>query len=81
MISNLQIKEQIEAAFDPFKCVAVIWDYERKINFRVIDQNNNVLAQVENVVLDDVRRPETLLMVIEGARAMAKENAKLRPKK
>ena len=68
MLSNDQIITQVEAAFEPLRCVAEIWDYGEKLRFKIFDINGNDLHEVKYIVLRDVRNSVNLNIVVENAR-------------
>lgn len=38
-----RIMRAIESGFEPFRCVVEIFDYDKKLRFRVFDQNDHTL--------------------------------------
>lgn len=55
MLSDQDICSRIEAAFPPYRCVAEIWDYGKKLKFRVLGFNDEALITMAEVVVSSVR--------------------------
>lgn len=60
MLADLEIKEKVEKAFPPYRCVAEVWDYSTKLRFRIFDADDRVLKSVEKVTLTSVRNERDL---------------------
>ena len=60
MLTNEQIRSQVEAAFSPYRCVAEICDYDRKLSFRVFNSSDLPLVTVKELVLASVRDASAL---------------------
>lgn len=68
MLTDEQIKECIENAFSPLKCVAEIWDYEHRIRFKIFDARDNCILEMPELILGSVRDEAQLRMVLLAAR-------------
>jgi len=57
-----------QKAFAPQRCVAEIWDYGKKMRFKVFDQQDNAVIEKPEVVLDHVRYEKQLLELLDQVR-------------
>lgn len=73
MRTNDQIKEIVEGAFKPLRCVAEIFDYDKKLRFRVFDANSQPIVTVPDLVLSLIRDNEQLAAVVNQARERIEE--------
>jgi hypothetical protein len=69
MLSNDEIKEKVQGAFHPLRCVAEIWDYDHKLRFK----DDNGIIEVPNVILRDVWDNTLLEVLIRATRERVKE--------
>ena len=74
MRSDSQIKTIIESAFRPLRCVAEIWDYDKKLRFRVFDENEHGVISVPDELLSSLRDDACLASVIAQARSCVAEH-------
>lgn len=68
MLTDDQIKERIENAFGPLRCVAEIWDYGHQIRFKVFDAKGNEILEMPELTLRNVRDEAQLRTVLSVAR-------------
>lgn len=79
-ISEEEVKKIIESAFQPYRCVAEIWDYGQKIRFKVFDKKGNGIFERRRIILREVsdkKRLENFLMAIKNE--IEKQGIKLDP--
>ena len=55
MLTDEEICLQIQSSFEPYLCVAEIWDYGKKLRLRVFDNQNKPLKTIENIELNSIR--------------------------
>lgn len=80
MLTDSEIKQIVENAFLPFQCVAEIWDYKKKLKFKVFDSNGNGVIEAPSLILRDIRDKNSLQTCIESYRDCIKQNGlKLNP--
>ena len=63
------LRVRLEGAFKPFRCVAEVWDYNRKLRFKVFDNNNRSIIEVPQILLRALIDESNLQDLIEQARA------------
>lgn len=68
MLSSEEIRSRIETAFLPYRCVAEIWDYDKKLRLRVFDLKDQTLLTIEEVILSSVRESSSLDSLIVSIR-------------
>ena len=68
MISNDEIKEEIESAFSPLRCVAEIWDYGQKLRFKVFDGSDEGVIEMPSIGIGDISDESDLRRLLESAR-------------
>lgn len=73
MLSNEEIRDAVEKAFRPLRCVAEIWDYDQKLRFRVFDDRDQGIVRVPSLVLRELRSKSNLRSVLSSARAVVEE--------
>ena len=73
MKTNDEIRNIVETAFNPLRCVAEIWDFDQKLRFRVFDPKDEVVLTFPNEVLRHLRDGDALRNVILAARARIEE--------
>lgn len=64
-----KIRERLEGAFKPFRCVAEVFDYEQKLRFRVFDNNGQSIIAMSQILLRDLMNDSYLQGLVEQARA------------
>jgi predicted RNase H-like HicB family nuclease len=74
---NEQIRKELEQAFLPLRCIAVIWDYGARIKFRVFDEQDNMLFEEPELILRHLRQRGVLEGVIAKARKALGKRAQL----
>ena len=67
-LTNDDIVARIQQAFRPLRCVAVIWDYDAKLRFKVFDPQDRGVIEVPSVVLRDIREWQNLKSLLNQAR-------------
>jgi len=77
LLDNEQIKEVVERAFLPLRCVAEIWDYDFKLRFKVFDDDGKGLVKMPNIVLDDVRDQSCLEDILRQVRSRIEKKISL----
>ena len=55
MLTNQEISEIIENAFQPHRCTTEIFDYEQKIRLRIHDENDLPIITMKEVTLSSIR--------------------------
>lgn len=73
MLTNEQITAQIENTFKPLTCVAEIWDYGRRIRFKVFDSNDSGILEIPDLILVNIRDESQLRSVLSAARESIEE--------
>ncbi len=68
MLTNDEICAFIENAFLPNRCVAEIWDYNKKLRFKVFDAEGNSVATLAEAVLASLRETRDLESLIQSVR-------------
>jgi len=68
MLTNEEIVAYTERAFLPFCCAAQIWDYNKKLRFRVFNSEDRTLATMEEAVLSTIREVHHLEALIQSVR-------------
>jgi len=68
MLTNEEIRSQIEVGFTPYRCIAEVWDYNQKIRFRVFNSSDEPLLTVEEVILSSVRDSVSLESLLVSVR-------------
>jgi hypothetical protein len=68
MRTNEQITRVIEGAFRPLRCVAEIWDYEKKLRFRVFDANDQPVVTFPEQLIASLSSDAQLSELISQAR-------------
>jgi hypothetical protein len=63
-----RIKQRVEAAFKPLRCVAEVWDYKEKIAVKVFDKDDSIVIERPNSVLRDLADETRLMDFIEEIR-------------
>jgi hypothetical protein len=63
-----RIKQRVEAAFKPLRCVAEVWDYKEKIAVKVFDKDDRIVIERPNSVLRDLADETRLMDFIEAIR-------------
>lgn len=63
-----EIKEIVERAFRPLRCVAEIRDYGQKLRFRVFDQNDVPIFSCPELLIHTPQDDAQLTAVISQAR-------------
>ena len=46
-----EIKQKLEASFNPYRCVVELWDFNDRIRFRVFDKNNETIITVPEIII------------------------------
>jgi hypothetical protein len=67
-----KIKEKMENAFKPFRCVAEVWDYGDKLRFKVFDENDDGIIECKSIVTRLLKDKAFLESTIEQARERVK---------
>ena len=68
MLTDTEILEYVRQAFLPHRCVAEVWDYDKKLRLRIFDSEDKVLWTRQNVNLDSVREVLDLKCLCESIR-------------
>lgn len=68
MLTDQDICLYVSTSFRPNRCVAEIWDYGKKLRFRVFDSQDKPLATMADIVLNSVRELEDLHSLCEAVR-------------
>jgi hypothetical protein len=69
MKTNEEIRATVEGAFSPLRCVAEVWDYEKKLRFRVFDAKDEAVVTFPNEVIGNLRDESALKTLIQTARS------------
>jgi hypothetical protein len=72
MLSNDEIKNTIQNAFRPLRCVAAIWNYERKIKFLASKGDDHIL-EVSSHPLESLRNKNELRRFLTRQRKIVQE--------
>lgn len=67
-LTDSQIIERTESAFLPLRCVAEIWDYQKKLRFRTFDKSDSKVVTFPNETLALLRSGNTLDDFLNTAR-------------
>jgi hypothetical protein len=73
MRSDDEIKEIIQQAFKPLRCVAEIWDYGEKIRFRVYRPDDKPLIQYSELTMRQAQSDRSLSDLLTEARQRVEE--------
>ena len=73
MLSDLDIKSTVEGAFSPLRCVAEIWDYNQKLRFKVFDAKGNVVFEMAEIILREIRKKNNLASILSSARKIVEK--------
>lgn len=60
--------QHIEGAFSPFECVVETFDWDKKVRFRVYDENDKPLITMSEALANRVRDPSGLLYIVNEVR-------------
>lgn len=63
-----EVLAAIETAFSPLRCVAEIWDYDKKIRFRVFGPHDEVLVTCPAEIISQLKDDMALTAIIMGVR-------------
>ena len=67
-LSTEQIRDAVEGAFKPLRCVAEIWDYNEKLRFKVFDADDHTAIQAPRLVLRGLRDRDDLAHLLASVR-------------
>ena len=71
-LSTEQIRDAVEGAFKPLRCVAEIWDYNEKLRFKVFDADDHTAIQAPRLVLRGLRDRSSGLTGLDRKRAVVR---------
>ena len=63
------IKTRVEGAFKPLECRAHVYDYGRKLRFKVFDKDYDIAFETSDLVLTELLNGSFLAEIIEKARS------------
>ena len=69
MLTDDEIKDRVENAFSPHRCVAEVFDYNQKLRFKVFGKNDESLAEMPSIILRKVRDPQILEQILAEVRS------------
>ncbi len=72
-LSDDEIRDAVVRAFRPLRCVAEIWDYDKKLRFLVFDTKDEGILRIPDLVLRALRDRSNLRSVLLSARAVLEE--------
>lgn len=73
MHSDLNVKSTVEGAFSPLQCVAEIWDYNQKLRFKVFDAKGDVVFEMAEIILREIRKKNNLASILSSARKIVEK--------
>src|SRR5436309_9917668 len=62
-----EIKTQVEGGFKPLPCRVQVYDYGRKLRFKVFDRDYDIAVEVSDLVLEDLVDGSYVAEIIEKA--------------
>ncbi|MBI4619648.1 MAG: DUF1652 domain-containing protein [Desulfobacterales bacterium] len=65
-MTNEEIRQKIQSSFHPYCCVAEIWDYKRKIRFRVFDKDDNPIITITKTRISKINSETSLSSLIKS---------------
>ena len=68
MRTNEEIRRIVEGAFRPLRCAAEIWDYEKKLKFRVFDRNDQPVVTFPEELMVPLQSDTHLAALLTQAR-------------
>lgn len=68
MLTDKQVKETIEGAFSPLRCVVEMPDYQNRVRFKIFDKSGKSIMHVKGLFLRDVRDERQLQAVLSSTR-------------
>src|SRR3954470_2708567 len=63
-----EIKNQVEGGFNPLPCRVQVYDYGRKLRFKVFDRDYDIAVEVSDLILEDLADGSYLAEIIVKAR-------------
>src|SRR3954447_17651059 len=63
-----EIKNQVEGGFKPLPCRVQVYDYGRKLRFKVFDRDYDIAVEVADLALEDLVDGSYMAEIIEKAR-------------
>jgi hypothetical protein len=72
MKTDDEIKKALAKAFEPLRCAVEVFDYDKRLRFRVFDQNDSAVFACPEILLSTLRDEARLTDVISQAREAIK---------